>query len=39
MIMIFQYRYVIHVEYEGVLNDRLHGFYRSTYVNEQGQKV
>jgi len=26
----------VHIEFTGTLNDQLHGFYRSTYTDEQG---
>ena len=29
---------VLHVRYQGILNDQLHGFYRSTFVDAEGQR-
>lgn len=31
-------KWIIEIKYDGELNDKLHGFYRSTYTDEQGQK-
>ena len=30
--------WVLDIKYEGELNDKLHGFYRSTYVDDKGNK-
>ena len=30
---------ILHIECTGILNDRLHGFYRSSYLNEQSQEM
>ena len=30
---------ILHIECTGILNDRLHGFYRSSYLNEQSQET
>jgi len=32
-------RVTLHTRFRGVLNDQLRGFYRSTYENDQGEKV
>jgi puromycin-sensitive aminopeptidase len=29
--------WALHMEFRGVLNDQLHGFYRSTYTDDEGQ--
>ncbi len=29
-------RAVVEIDFDGVLNDRLHGFYRSTYTDDSG---
>jgi puromycin-sensitive aminopeptidase len=31
-------RWKFHIEFNGVLNDKLHGFYRSSYTDEAGTK-
>ncbi len=30
-------RWTLHLEFRGILNDQLHGFYRSTYTGDDGQ--
>jgi aminopeptidase N len=28
----------LHLDFTGILNDKLHGFYRSTFKNEKGEQ-